>query len=269
MTKSSATRQMIRETVRRHRGEEPSGKRRWLRRTLQALSVLLLPIGLLLWWGGFFAPPAAVAELQTLVDGEVARLAKMARNEIPYDSGRTDMGNLFEKMRNVPESYRDQVRQQMGRLFSARERASVGSYFALPPDQRKAELDRRIKAEEARRQQWMAERAARGQNDRPGNPQTGPNASPSPGGRPGPGRESGNPGEAQRRAGPQQGPTDQAGRRRGPRTEDSRNEWMKRRIDASSPEERARQTEYRRAMTERREQLGLSPGRGGPGRRPS
>ena len=248
MTKSSATRQMIRETVRRHRGEEPSGKRRWLRRTLQALSVLLLPIGLLLWWGGFFAPPAAVAELQTLVDGEVARLAKMARNEIPYDSGRTDMGNLFEKMRNVPESYRDQVRQQMGRLFSARERASVGSYFALPPDQRKAELDRRIKAEEARRQQWAAERASRAPSDRQ------PNA----------------PTSATRPQDRSQGTAANAGPRgRGrPRTEESRNEWMKRRIDASSPEERARQTEYRRAMTERREQLGLSPGRGGPGRRP-
>lgn len=255
MANSTATRQMIRETVRRHRGEGPSDKRRWLRRTGQVLSLLLLPAGLLLWWGGFFTPPAAVAEIRSLVDEEVARLAKVSRNEIPYGSADPDMGEWFQKFRDVPESYRDEVRREMGRLFSARERAATGSYFALPPAQRKAELDRRIKAEDARRQQWMAERAARSQNDRPGNSQTGPNA--------GPGR-----GEAQRGAGPQRGPSDQAGRRRGPRTEDSRNEWMKRRIDASSPEERARRTEYRRAMTERREQLGLSPGRGGPGRRP-
>lgn len=255
MANSTATRQMIRETVRRHRGEGPSDKRRWLRRTGQVLSLLLLPAGLLLWWGGFFTPPAAVAEIRSLVDEEVARLAKVSRNEIPYGSADPDMGEWFQKFRDVPESYRDEVRREMGRLFSARERAATSSYFALPPAQRKAELDRRIKAEDARRQQWMAERAARSQNDRPGNSQTGPNA--------GPGR-----GEAQRGAGPQRGPSDQAGRRRGPRTEDSRNEWMKRRIDASSPEERARRTEYRRAMTERREQLGLSPGRGGPGRRP-
>jgi len=255
MANSTATRQMIRETVRRHRGEGPSDKRRWLRRTGQVLSLLLLPAGLLLWWGGFFTPPAAVAEIRSLVDEEVARLAKVSRNEIPYGSADPDMGEWFQKFRDVPEGYRDEVRREMGRLFSARERAATSSYFALPPAQRKAELDRRIKAEDARRQQWMAERAARSQNDRPGNPQTGPNAGP--GG-----------GEAQRGAGPQRGPTDQAGRRRGPRTEDSRNEWMKRRIDASSPEERARRTEYRRAMNERREQLGLSPGRGGPGRRP-
>jgi hypothetical protein len=44
---------------------------------------------------------------------------------------------------------------------------------------------------------------------------------------------------------------------------------MKRRLDNSSPDERALRTEYRRAMNERREQLGMEPGRGGgpPGRR--
>ncbi len=34
------------------------------------------------------------------------------------------------------------------------------------------------------------------------------------------------------------------------------------RLDQSSPEERARSAEYRRAMTVRRDQLGISPGRG-------
>ena len=264
MANSARTRQMIRDAVKRHGGGNEKKRSRWV---AAGMAALLMTAGLGLW--ALLAPaPAAVAEIRSLVDEEVARLAKVSRNEIPYSSSGPDMGEWFQKFRDVPEGYRDEVRREMGRLFSARERAATGSYFALPPAQRKAELDRRIKAEDARRQQWMAERAARSQNDRPGNPQTGPNAGPGPGGRPGPGREGGNPGEAQRGGGPQRGPTDQAGRRRGPRTEDSRNEWMKRRIDGSSPEERARQTEYRRAMTERREQLGLSPGRGGPGRRP-
>ena len=35
-------------------------------------------------------------------------------------------------------------------------------------------------------------------------------------------------------------------------------------LDRTSPDERAKQTEYRRAMEERRQQLGLQPGRGGP-----
>lgn len=248
MASSTASRQLIRETVRRHGGEGSSGRRRSLRRTGQAITLLLLVTGLLFWWGGFFARPAVVAELQTLVDEEVARLAKVARNEIPYDGGRTDMGDLFQKIREVPEPYREQVRQQMGRLFSARERAAAGSYFALPPNQRRAELDRRIKAEEARRQQWAAERVARAASNRPPNP-----ASSSP---------------PQNRP---QRPPNEAGGPRGQgrtRTEEARNERMKTRLDASSPEERARRTEYRRAMNERREQLGLVPGRGGSGRRP-
>lgn len=248
MANSAATRQLIRETIRRHGGEGSSGRRRWLRRTGQAIAMLLLITGLVLWWGGFFAPPAAVAELRTLIDEEVARLAKVARNEIPYDGDRTDMGDLFQKIREVPEPYREQARQQIGRLFSARERAATGSYFALPPNQRRAELDRRIKAEEARRQQWATERAARLASNRPPNPA----ATSPPQNRP-------------------QRPPNEAGGPRGrgrTRTEEARNERMKARLDASSPEERARRTEYRRAMKERREQLGLAPGRGGSGRRP-
>lgn len=256
MANASKTRQLIRDTVQRH-GGEPAGRRPWLRRTGQALALLLTISGLLLWWTGFFAPPAAVAELRSLVDEEVGRLARVSRNEVPFDSPGPDMGDWFQKFRDVPEGYRDEVRREMGRLFSARERAAVGSYFALPPAQRKAELDRRIKAEDARRQQWMAERAARSRAERPANSAAGP----------GPGRPGGNTNAVQRNGGPQRGPTDQAGRRGRSRSEDSRNEWMKRRIDASSPEDRARRTEYRRAMSERREQLGLGTGRGGPGRR--
>ena len=61
------------------------------------------------------------------------------------------MGEWFQKFRDVPEKYRGQIRQDMGRLFTARERAATQSYFALPPAQRQAEMDRRIKAEEARK----------------------------------------------------------------------------------------------------------------------
>ncbi len=248
MASSTTTRQLIRETVRQHGGNAAPSRRRWLRRTGQAISLLLLFTGLLLWWGGSFAPPAAVAELRTLVDEEVSRLAKVARNEIPYDGGRTDLGDLFQKIRDVPEPYRDQARQQMGRLFSARERAAAGSYFALPPNQRRAELDRRIKADESRRQQWAAERATRVASDRQPNPAT----------------------SSTQQNRPQRNPTNTGGPGGWGRTqtEEARNERMKSRLDASSPEERARRTEYRRAVNERREQLGLAPGRGGPGRRP-
>jgi len=248
MASSTTTRQLIRETVRQHGDDAKPNRQRRLRRTGKAISLLLLFAGLLLWWGGFFAPPAAVIELRTLVDEEVSRLAKVARNEIPYDGSRTDMGDLFQKIRDVPEPYRDQARRQMGRLFSAREGAAVGSYFALPPNQRRAELDRRIKADESRRQQWAAERATRAVSDRQRNPAAAAAGSNRP----------------QQNAAAAGGP----GGWGRTRTEEARNERMKSRLDASSPEQRARRTEYRRAVNERREQLGLAPGRGGPGRRP-
>jgi hypothetical protein len=251
---SSKARNSIRSAVSQHSGNSRS-KQMWFSRVSVGVVFIML-LGLLgSWWGGGFTQPQAVAELHSMVDDEVARLARVARNEIPYGSSGPDMGEWFQKFRDVPEKYRGQIRQDMGRLFTARERAATQSYFALPPEQRRAEMDRRIKAEEARskerRERWAAERAAREQAN--ANGQTAEN-----------GRNGG--GQEGRGRGPNAGGESGRG---GQRTEDTRNDWMKRRLDNSSPDERALRTEYRRAMNERREQLGMEPGRGGgpPGRR--
>ena len=250
MSRSAATREAIRDAVRRH-GKQTTG-RSTTQKLLGSAALLSLVIWLLLWTTGAFAPPAAVAEIRTLVDQEVTRLNRVARNEIPYGERGLDLGDFFQKVRNLPDSQRAQVRQEMGRLFTARERAEVGSYFALPPDQRTSELDRRIRESEARRKQWTAERAARNQESQGGGQSNARSPSPS----------------GARSAGSSQGEGRQWGSR-GPRTEEARNERRKERLDASSPVERAKRTEYRRAMSVRREQLGLSTaGRGRPGRRP-
>jgi hypothetical protein len=110
------------------------------------------------------------------------------------------------------------------------------SYFNLPPERRQAELDRRIKAEEQRRQAREEERAKR-ESQRPA-----PAAGSQPAGGPGGERSGGGRGRST--------------------TEEERNARSKRRIDRSSPQERAQRTEYRRAIDERRAQLGL-PTRGG------
>jgi len=220
---------------------------------------LLLLIFFASWWAGAFTEPEVVAEIHTMVDEEVAYLAKVARNEIPYGSSDRDMGEWFQKFRDVPEQYRGQIRQDMGRLFAARERAATQSYFALPQNKRQAEMDRRIQAEEARskerRERWAAERAAREKADTNRQPSSQ--------------NEQTAGGQESRRGGQDANREAGQGRRGPPRTEDTRNDWMKRRLDNSSPDERARRTEYRRAMTERREQLGIEPGRDGgpPGRR--
>ena len=258
MSASSKTRDSIRAAVSQQSGNSHSKRKKWLSRIAVAGTCIVLLILLGTWWGGGFTQPPVVAEIHSMVDEEVARLARVARNEIPYGSSGPDMGEWFQKFRDVPEKYRGQIRADMGRLFSARERAATQSYFALPPDQRRAEMDRRIKAEEARskerRERWAAEKAAREQTN--ANGQTAEN-----------GRNGG--GQEGRGRGPNAG--DESGQRRrgSPPTEDVRNDWMKRRLDTSSPDERAQRTEYRRAMNERREQLGMEPGRGGgpPGRR--
>ncbi|MBT6459527.1 MAG: hypothetical protein HOK57_06850 [Planctomycetaceae bacterium] len=257
MARSSKTRTSIRDAVRRH-PNKGSG-RKWLQRIIAVSTSLLLLIFFASWWAGAFTEPEVVAEIHTMVDEEVAYLAKVARNEIPYGSSDRDMGEWFQKFRDVPEQYRGQIRQDMGRLFAARERAATQSYFALPQNKRQAEMDRRIQAEEARskerRERWAAERAAREKADTNRQPSSQ--------------NEQTAGGQESRRGGQDANREAGQGRRGPPRTEDTRNDWMKRRLDNSSPDERARRTEYRRAMTERREQLGIEPGRDGgpPGRR--
>lgn len=226
---------------------------RFLRRSALALLLLFLIAMPTLWAFGFFSSPPAVAEIKQLVDQQVAEYNRVARGEVPY--GTPSSSAIFDKMRDMPREYREQIGPQMGRLWEARERAEMASYFAMPPEKRQAELDRRIKAEEDRRKAWQAEREKRDQQRAASGQQAGDG-----GGRGGRGA-GGGPGAG----GPGGGGGGPGGDGRGGGTEQSRNDWAKRRIDRSSPEQRAQQTEYRRAMEERRTQLGLPTGgrRGG------
>ena len=227
------------------------------KRTILGLAGLASVAWLFLWLAGFFSTPKEVLEIRALVDAEVARLDKVARNEAPFSEERSQFGEVFGRMRDMPESVRDEIRREVGRLFRARERAELASYFAIPPNERQAELDRRIKAEQARRKAWEQERASRaagvdgnggsGQSRQPGQgrqagqrgPQGGPNAGGNGGGPPGGGPPS----------------------QHGGWTDEQMLARRKERLDQSSPEERARSAEYRRAMAVRRAQLGISPGR--------
>ena len=234
---------------------------RFLKRAGLALLLLFLIGTPILWAAGFFSGPKAVAEIKQLVDQQVAEYDRVARGEVPF--GSASAGAVFEKMRDMPREARDQIGPQMGRLWAARERAEMASYFALPPEKRRAELDRRIKADEERRKVWQAEREKRDQQ-RTANGQQASNGNGGdrggPGGPGGGGPGGGGPGGS---GGP--GGRGPGGGGRGGGTEEARNDRSKRRIDQSTPEQRAQQTEYRRAMEERRTQLGLPTGgrRGG------
>lgn len=223
-------------------------KKRLALQVLAGLAVMALLVTGVLWAGGAFSDPAEVRALRSEVDRQVAQYNQVAAGNGSFSGSGGDFGSMFEMMRNVPEGYRDQVRGEMGRLFEARERAEINSFFSMSPDQRMAELDRRIQDEdarrEARRQQWAQRQSSGDQPRGPGGDAGGR------GGPPGGGAAQGGSGDRGR------------GRGRGrPTSDEQRQQWRVSRLDNTSPQGRAQRDEYRRLMRERREQLGLSGGR--------
>lgn len=133
-----------------------------VKKTAIGLVILAILAFLILWLMGFFSSPKEVLEIRAMVDQQINEFQRVARNEVPMSYDTSSFGPMFEKMREMPEGTREQVRSEMDRLFRARERAELQSYFSMPANERQAELDRRIKAEEARRKAWQEQRANRG-----------------------------------------------------------------------------------------------------------
>ena len=100
---------------------------------------------------GFLSTPKELVEIRTLVDQKIVQLQKVARNEAPLTYNDTVFRQSLKRLRDMPPEVREQARKEMHRLPKAREQAEHRSYFAMPPQQRQQELDRRIKAEQARR----------------------------------------------------------------------------------------------------------------------
>ena len=224
----SARRQALAELARSRRAEGSAG--RMVR--IAAVVVVLSGLAGLAWLVLSGGTRAEVRALKATVDGQITQLQQAAVSGKPFDDADGSFRAVFEAARGVPDAYRDQARAEIGRLFEARERAEIDSYFALPPERRAAELDRRIKADEERRKQWEAERERRSA--------TQPTAQPS----------------------GQLAPTAAApGGVRRDGSEEGRNARSKQRIDSTSAESRARRTEYRRAIDQRRIQLGFEPRR--------
>ena len=87
------------------RSSEGASGRFWMRAAAVIVMLALIML-LVLWFLGFFSTPKPVAEVRQLVDQQVAELDRVARGEMPFESG-PGFGAVMEKMRDVPREYRE------------------------------------------------------------------------------------------------------------------------------------------------------------------
>jgi hypothetical protein len=216
------------------------------------LALLAFAVAWLLGWIRFTTDPRVV---------EIRKLQEEARQKFVATGGPTTiaeaaeavatMTQIRQKIESLPEDLRPQAERGGSSMFRSAMRARIDGYFALPPEKRQAELDRQIKQEEMMRKAFETAGAVMGAFG------GGGNAGRAEGGQAGAASQGA--GGAQQAGGPPGGGPS------GSRTEEDRNRWRKQIIDRTTPEQRARYVEYRRAMDIRREQLGLpSRGPGGP-----
>jgi hypothetical protein len=219
---------------------------------IAVLAVLAVLAAWLLGWIRFGTDPR-VAEIRALQEEARAKFiagggpATIAEATAAFAS----MGQIREKIEALPEDLRPQAERSAGNLFRSAFRARIDAYFATPPEKRQAELDRHIDQEEMLRKASAAARALTG-----GGQESSGAGERAGGGQGGGGQANGGQANGGQANGGQAGGGGSSGPGRS-RTEEDRNAWRKRMIDRTTPEQRARYVEYRRAIETRRGERGL------------
>jgi len=212
------------------RGERPSKAKAW---GVGLVAVALLVL-LVAWWAGWirFTTDPRIAEIVALQEQARQRFGQGAgpSNLADATAMATSMMEIRQKTEALPEYLQPQAEQAGRSMFQAAFRARIDAYFALPPEQRRGEIDRQIDQEEMMRKAFEAGRTVANALSG-GQGQAG--------------------GTGQAAAGPPSGGP------RSSRSEEERNRWRKSMIDRTTPQERARYTEWRRAIDTRREQRGM------------
>jgi hypothetical protein len=217
---------------------------RWI-----GLVAALLVLGLAGAWAlGLFGrrTDARIVEIQKISEEMTKQMASGGpQNEEEAKAFVQSMGQMREKVEALPEELRGQAFRGggMGRGFQAAMQANMKAFFSTPPEKRQAELDRQIKREQMMQKAFAAAGGFGG--GRPG-------GGGGPGGPGGPGGGGGGGGGA-------------GGAGRGPGGGGNPEAWRKQMLDSTGPSQRAQFTEFRNAMDQRRQQLGLGNGWGGPG----
>ena len=233
------------------RDDEKTGRGFWLA-VLGGIAALALLVAWLLGWISFGTDPR-VAEIQKLQEEARTQFAEGGgpKTIAEATAAVTAMNTIRAKVEALPQNLRPQVERQGSSVFRTAMRARIDTYFTTPPEKRKAELDRQIDQEEMMRKAFEAGRTVAGMfggGAAGGQGGAGQAASGQTGGGAG---GTGGPGGGRQGGGPPQGGS-----------EEDRNRWRKSMIDSTTPEQRSRYVEYRRAMEERREQRGLPSGWG-------
>jgi hypothetical protein len=206
-------------------------------KVIVVVGVVLIPLGLgLYWWRSGEAPDPAVERVVAIqaqimpVDGPRPSVEEQARA----------MTEMRDGMRQLTPEQRQQVFERGG--LRERMRRDLEAYFELPPEKRKAFLDERIDEMERMRKAFEKMRQADERNGAAagsGGPTSGGPFGPPPSGAGGP------PGSAPGAGGPGS-------------PESNRQERMRRMLDSTTPEERARGAEFFRDLMKRRDERGLT-----------
>lgn len=149
------------------------------------------------------------------------------------------MEQVRKKMEGLPSDARRELYRGGGNVFYSSMRQRIDDYFNASPAERQRVLDQQIRQSDLMSNAFSEARAARAAEES---------------------SENGSAREGQSSNGQSNGQSN--GRSSwANRPQGDRNEWFKDRIlDRTTPEQRAKYVEYRRAASERREELGLPAG---------
>ena len=195
-----------------------------------------MSLGFLVAWGGgwirFTTDPRVVEVQKMHQDLEEKYVASGGPTTfVEAAAGIAAMMQIRQKIDALPAHLRPAAEKSGQDLVAMYFRGQMNAYFSKPPDQRRAELDRQIRQFEMLRKAWEASNSmismVRG------------------GSAAGTGQQPGQSGSQQQAA------------QSSANTEANRVRSRKEMIDRTNPTQRAQYNEYRRAMEERRKQLGL------------
>ena len=217
-----------------------AGKSGGLKRWLAGISLAVLAV---IVFAYFFLGPRDYSNDPRVVD--IREIQEEARKRYLSDGGPStkaearafvqSMEQVQKKMEGLPADVRREIYRGGGNVFYSSMRQRIDDYFNASPAERQRVLDQQIRQSDLMSNAFAEARAARAVQENSGNGQQR---------------------EGQPKEGQSSGRSSWASRSQG-----DRNDWFKDRIlDRTTPEQRAKYVEYRRAASERREELGLPAG---------